>query len=70
MRPKGRDTRRTVIEKGCDMAKDVIDPFNSDVDAYGRYEYTDPQRRSSKYSNRRCSDATLASLACDGDAGP
>jgi hypothetical protein len=52
------------------MAKDVIDPFNSDVDAYGRYEYTDPQRRSSKYSNRRCSDATLASLACDGDAGP
>ncbi len=48
------------------MTRDIVDPFNSDVDAYGRYEYTDPERRSSAYANRRLSTVTLASLDCAG----
>ena len=35
---------------------DIVDPFNKDVAVGGQYEYTDPSRRSSAYSNRRFSD--------------
>jgi len=48
------------------MNKDIIDPFNCDVEARGAYEYTSPQRFSSRCANQRVSDKIVKIIPAAG----
>lgn len=48
------------------MKHDVYEPFEKDVEEFGGYQYTDPNKRSASYVNERFTQLTIGSVDLDG----